>query len=82
MTELPIVKPYVVEHQVDCIDCPCCGLANRGELPPEVAASQFGLNVISLVALMMGRYRLSKRQVPQFLWPVRSSITRKRSARR
>jgi hypothetical protein len=37
------------------------------ELPPEVAPSQFGLNVISLVALTMGRYRLSKRQVAQFL---------------
>jgi transposase len=68
VTELPIVKPYVVEHQVHRLDCPCCGLTNRGELPPEVAASQFGLNVISLVALMMGRYRLSKRQVSQFLW--------------
>jgi transposase len=51
VTELPIVKPYVVEHQVHRIDCPCCRLTNRGELPPEVAASQFGLNVISLARL-------------------------------
>jgi len=68
VTELPVVKPYVIEHQVHQIGCPCCGLANRGELPPEVAASQFGVNVISLVALLMGRYRLSKRQVSQLLW--------------
>ena len=68
VTELPIVKPYVVDHQVHRIDCPCCGLTNRGELPPEVAASQFGVNVISLVALLRGRYRLSKRQVSQVLW--------------
>src|SRR3989304_6313221 len=67
VTELPIVKPYVIEHQVHCINCPCCGLANRGELPPEVGASQFGLNVMSLVGLLMGRYRLSKRQVSQLL---------------
>jgi transposase len=67
VTELPIVKPYVVEHQIHSIDCPCCGLSNRGALPPEVAASQFGLNVISLVGLLMGRYRLSKRQVSQLL---------------
>jgi transposase len=68
VTELPIVKPRVTEHQVHRLECPCCGLVNRGELPPEVAASQFGLNVISLVALMMGRYRLSKRQMSQFWW--------------
>jgi transposase len=66
VTELPIVKPRVIEHQVHSLDCPCCGQRNRGELPPEVAASWFGSNVISLVGLLMGRYRLSKRQVTHF----------------
>jgi transposase len=68
VTELPIVKPQVVEHQAHRLICPCCGLTNRGELPPEVASSQFGVNVMSLVGLLMGRYRLSKRQVSQLLW--------------
>jgi hypothetical protein len=68
ITELPIVKPRVTEHQVHRLECPCGGLVNRGELPPEVAVSQFGVNVMSLVGLMMGRFRLSKRQVAQFLW--------------
>jgi transposase len=63
VTELPLVKPKVIEHQMHSIDCPCCGQRNRGELPPEVASSWFGPNVISLVGLLMGRYRLSKRQV-------------------
>jgi transposase len=67
VTELPIVKPTVIEHQVHSLDCPCCGQRNRGELPPEVAASWFGPNVISLVGLLMGRYRLSKRQVTHLL---------------
>jgi transposase len=67
VTELPIVKPKVIEHQVHSLDCPCCGQRNRGELPPEVAASWFGPNVISLVGLLMGRYRLSKRQVTHLL---------------
>jgi len=67
VTELPIVKPRVIEHQVHRLDCPCCGQTNRGELPPEVAASWFGPNVISLVGLLMGRYRLSKRQVTHLL---------------
>jgi transposase len=33
VTELPIVKPKVTEHQVHRLDCPCCGHSNRGELP-------------------------------------------------
>jgi transposase len=68
VTELPIVKAQVVEHQVHRLTCPCCGVTNRGELPPEVATSQFGVNVMSLVGLLLGRYRLSKRQVAQLLW--------------
>ena len=67
MTELPIVKPKVIEHQVHCLTCPRCGQRNRGDLPPAVAASWFGPNVISLVGLLMGRYRLSKRQVTHLL---------------
>jgi transposase len=67
VTELPIVKPKVIEHQVHCLDCPRCGKRNRDELPPEVASSWFGPNVISLVGLLIGRYRLSKRQVTHLL---------------
>jgi transposase len=67
ITELPIVKPKVIEHQVHRLTCRSCGQSNRGELPPEVASSWFGPNVISLVGLLMGRYRLSKRQVTQLL---------------
>ena len=62
VTELPIVTPTVIEHQIHRLECPCCGHNNRGELPPEVASSWFGPNVTSLVGLLMGRYRLSKRQ--------------------
>jgi transposase len=62
-----MVKARVVEHQVHRLTCPCCGLVNRGKLPRDVATSQFGVNVMSLVGLLMGRYRLSKRQVAQLL---------------
>jgi hypothetical protein len=63
VTELPIVKPHVIEHQVHQLTCSCCGQNNRGELPPANAASWFGPNMISLVGLLMGPYRLSKQQV-------------------
>ena len=67
VTELPPVKPHVTEHQVHRLTCRRCGAQNRGELPPEVAASQFGPNLVAWVAILMGVYRLSKRQVAQLL---------------
>jgi transposase len=67
VTELPIVKPTVTEYQVHELTCPGCGQRTRGKLPPEIAASQFGSNVISLVGYVMGRFRLSKRQAANLL---------------
>jgi transposase len=63
ITELPQVKATVTEHQAHTVTCLCCGAINRGTLPPEVAASQFGPNLGSLMVVLMGCYRLSKRQV-------------------
>jgi transposase len=42
VTEVPLVKARVTEHQVHTLTCPCCCATNRDTLPPEVAASQFG----------------------------------------
>jgi transposase len=67
VTELPRLQARVTEHQVHTVMCPCCGATNRGKLPAEVAASQFGPNLTSLMALLMGCYRLSKRQVADLL---------------
>ena len=67
VTELPDLKATVTEHQVHTLTCVCCGAKNRGTLPPEVAASQFGPNLVGLMALLMGCYRLSKRQVVDVL---------------
>lgn len=67
LTEIPLGKPIVTEHQVHSVVCPCCGILNRGTLPPAVAASQFGPNLVSVMAVLMGCYRLSKRQVVALL---------------
>jgi len=63
ITELRRVKASVTEHQVHTLTCPCCGATKRGTLRPEVATSQFGPNLVSLMTVLMGCYRLSKRQV-------------------
>jgi transposase len=67
VTELPPLKAHVTEQQVHTLTCACCGATKRGVLPAEVAASQFGPNLVSLMALLMGCYRLSKRQVADVL---------------
>jgi hypothetical protein len=67
VTDLPPLKAHVTEHQVHTLTCGCCGATNRGVLPAEVAASQFGPNLVSLMALLMGCYRMSQRQVADVL---------------
>ncbi len=67
ITEVPLMKATVTEHQAHTLICACCGATNRGALPSEVAASQFGPNPVSLMVVLMGCYRLSKRQVVALL---------------
>jgi len=77
VTELPPLEPYVTEHRVHSIICPCCGQKNRGDLPAEAVGSQFGPNLVALMAVLMGVYRMSKRQVRgllEDLFDIRVSI--------
>ncbi len=67
ITEIPLGKATVTEHQAHSVVCPCCGTTNRGTLPPEVNASQFGPNLVSLMVVLMDCYWLSKRQVAEIL---------------
>jgi len=65
--EIPPPKADVTEYQVHRLTCPDCGAQTRGSLPSEAAASQFGVNVSTWIVLLMGVYRLSKRQVADLL---------------
>jgi transposase len=67
VTDLPPIEPVVIEHQVHRLRCDCCGQTTRGQLPPEVACSQFGPGVTAVVGLLIGQERLSKRQVKRVL---------------
>lgn len=65
--EIPPPKVNVTEYQVHRLTCPDCGAHTRGSLPSEAAASQFGVNLSTWIVLLMGVYRLSKRQVVDLL---------------
>src|SRR5687767_3570788 len=57
--------------------CAQCGKRTRAELPPAIPRRPFGSRLTAVVALLSGRYRLSRREVRQLLrdlWQVRLSL--------
>src|SRR4051795_2769216 len=57
--------------------CPACGKRTRADLPVGVPRRPFGPRLTAVVALLSGRYRLSRREVRQLLqdlWSVRVSL--------
>src|SRR5438270_9793791 len=57
--------------------CPSCGKRTRADLPPGVSRRPFGARLTAVIALLSGRYRLSRREVRQLvrdLWAVRVSL--------
>jgi transposase len=57
--------------------CAACGKRTRADLPPGVSRRPFGVRLTAVVALLSGRYRLSRREVRQLLqelWQVRVSL--------
>lgn len=65
--EVPPIQTTVTEHQYLAVRCPCCGKLVRAERPVEVPPGAFGPRLTSVVGLLNGRYRLSKREVGDLL---------------
>lgn len=63
VTEVPPLRAQVTEHRLHRLRCPACGGETRAALPPEVPTGAFGPRVQAVVALLSGRYRLSRREV-------------------
>jgi transposase len=61
--ELPPVEPIVTEHQFPTVICPHCHAQVRAARPPEVPPGSFGPQLVALVALLHGRYRVSTREL-------------------
>jgi transposase len=65
--ELPPLEPEVIEHRYPAVRCPACQTTVRAERPADVPPGSFGPRLTSLVGLLNGRYRLSKREVADLL---------------
>ena len=67
VVELPEVKVQVSEYRLHCKRCRACGQKSRAKLPPGVPRRSFGPKLQSVVSLLTGRYRLSRREACQLL---------------
>ncbi len=77
VVELLPLAVRVTEYQMAVRRCAACGKRTRADLPPGVPRRPFGARLTAVVALLSGRYRLSRREVRQLLqdlWAVRLSL--------
>jgi len=77
VVELLPLAVRVTEYQMAVRRCPACGKRTRAALPAGVPRRPFGPRLTAVIALLSGRYRLSRREVRQLLqdlWQVRLSL--------
>lgn len=67
VTDLPPILPVVIEHQLNRCRCENCGKTTRAELPVGVGQGQFGPRLTAFVAMLSGRYRLTRRELSSVL---------------
>jgi transposase len=63
VSELPPVRAVVTEHQLHQVRCTACGETTGAVLPAAVPQGAFGPRFQATVAVLSGRYRLSRREV-------------------
>jgi transposase len=65
--EIAKITPTVTEYQCYCGTCQRCGRRHWGEIPKGIPAGILGPRAMAVVALLTGKYHLSKRQVEEIL---------------
>jgi len=67
VTEIPKIKPYVVEYQQHTLTCLACGEENQADWPCEMPKGSFGERVQALIGYMGGRFGVSQRDTEEML---------------
>jgi len=62
VAEIPEIEAEVTDHVRHRVTCPDCNTTTTAKLPEGVSQSNFGVNLRSLVVLLSGRYRISRRE--------------------
>lgn len=63
VAELPVVRPHVTEYRLRRCHCSRCGRPTWGALPPGTPTRRLGPRFQAVLALLAGRFRLSKRNI-------------------
>lgn len=66
--DLPVGALHVTEYQIYAGCCLRCKKVYRGELPEGIPRGILGVNTLAKIAILTGKYRLSKREVKEFLF--------------
>jgi transposase len=77
VVELLPLAVRVTEYQMAVRRCAACGKRTRPDLPAGVPRRPFGTRLTAVIALLSGRYRLSRREVRQLLedlWAIKLSL--------
>jgi transposase len=62
VVELPPVRAEVTEYRLAARRCGACGTITRAARPAEAGVGSFGPRLQGVAALLVGRYRLSRRE--------------------
>jgi transposase len=65
--DLPEIKFHVSEHQIYSGICPRCHATHTARWPESVPSGQMDAGLISTIVLLAGQFRLSVRQIQQYL---------------
>jgi transposase len=77
VVELLPLAVRVTEYQMEVRRCPACGRRTRAGLPVGIPQRRFGPRLTAVIALLTGRYRLSRREVQRVLvdlWDITLSL--------
>ena len=67
VAEIPPIKARVTEYQLHTTECPNCKSTTKAPLPAGVPKGRFGPALIALVAILVGRFKMSCRNIQEFL---------------
>jgi len=67
VSELPRVKPEVIEYQLHTLTCKACGCENRAEWPADMPKGSFGERMQALIGYLGGRFGMSQRDMEEMM---------------
>jgi transposase len=67
VTDLPVVRPELVEYRCHTLTCLACGRQTAGAWPAELPAGAFGPRVAATVGYLTGRLGVSQREAAEAL---------------